>query len=1494
MTLKKFSGKEVILFLLFILFLSGRNPVLAQLTANFTPSITSGCSPLAVSFTNTSTGTSASSVYTWNFGNGNGITTSIKSNPVAATYFTGQNYTVTLTVQDGTLVSTKTVIITVYKSPVVNLSASPTTGCIPLPVSFTGTATPGDGSITGYFWDYGDGNTLNGNSANVSNTYAFPGTYAVSLTVTNSYGCSNTLKRSNLITVYPALVPAFNVDSATICNLSQSVNFTNSSTGQGPLTYNWNFGDGSSSNLPNPSHQYAARGNYNVSLMVSNGYGCSSTLTKPALIQAANFTGDFTTAIPLCTGNSINFTNLSSPAPTGNPLWSFGDGGSGIGVNYTHVYSAPGNYTVTLYEKFGSCPDTITKTVSVLTSPTLSPFIISKGASCQSPMLVSFMDTSSAAVSWHWNFTGNPKDTSDLQSPSFLYKNNGNFTPTLTISNANGCTSTISEPINTAMPTATIKADTILIPSAIYCSDVQATFTAISQDTLATYFWSFGDGTTSTLPNPTHIYSIPGTYTITLNFTTIHGCTGSAFPPYQITVYPKPHAIFTAKDSLPCVNNQLEAFTNLDDSAAKFTWIYGDGSSDVNNNLYHTHLYQDSGSYTISLIASTPGCKNDTFTLTKYVITTIVPTLTVTNNCDSNRSSVALNVKPPGASEYIWSYGDGSPNDTNYTYIPVRNHLYPAAGTYQASVTAIIGACIQTTGPINVNILPKQTPILGSPKDTICANASLPYTISGLDTNYQSKSNGSGTYYHIVNWQYNDGTLVSPTGNTGFKTSYSGNLSGLLQGKDSIRVIIQSAYFNCYDTSNYIPIHIMGPIADFGAQNSLCYQSPIIFTDSSKITDGVPIVKWQWSYGDGNTDIRTTGDTVQHQYAFPGTYAAKLTVTDSNGCTSTAILADTNLYIYGAKAAFTYAPGTISPGYPISFYNKTVKNTGVTYYWHFANDGSTSTSADSLKHIFANIGTDTVMLIAYSSKPGVCNDTLIEVIPIKNIRATFVYTQQYINNANCPPVVVNFVSTTFNTIGLHWDFGDGGTANNNPNPNHTYQLPGTYIVTLTGIGANGVTTTYQDSLTIKGPSGNLYSSLQQACIPAVDTLHTTAIYGGAYTWDFGDGTVTTTSDTLAVHTYILPGLFTPALILTDSTGCQITFRYDHPLLMDTLHAQLGPAVILCDTGSVTFGPQILSFVADSLGYPLSYHWDFGTGNVADTSNLPNPTFHFYNTGQYISSLQVQSPIGCVSTAYDTLNIIGHFVMQKPPDTTICIGGAATLIAGGAYTYNWSPTSSLNTNQGDSVVARPSTSTLYTIVGEDKYHCFLDTVQTMVTVDTLPSISMPPNYAVLPGDDVQIDPTVSADVVSWTWTPPQYLNCTDCNSPICTPLTPITYTLTVKTAAGCTVSRSVSIKLLCSEKAVQMANAFSPNGDGNNDFFYPAGKGIKQVKQFQVYSRWGQLLYSRSNFPANEFRYGWDGTLNLNKQPSGTYVYIVEIECFTGESFLLKGTVELLR
>jgi gliding motility-associated-like protein len=1490
MFLARPSGKTYQVFLVILLLLGASNVLRAQLVANFTPSKSGGCSPFAITFTNTTTGASPAATYSWNFGNGNSITTSNPLLPVAATYSVGQAYTVTLTVHDGAQVSSKFVIINVYKPPVVNFQPNNTTGCQPLTSNFSSNSTAGDGFITSYFWDFGDGNTLNTSSASVNHIYNFAGTFSVNLTVTNSFGCSSTYQETNIVTVLPGVIPSFTTDSTTICSLNDPVLFKNTSTGVAPLTYSWNFGDGATSNSQNPSHQYSTKGVYTVQLMVTSPQGCTGNLVRTAYVNAADFNPDFNTSALLCSGSGVQFTDITNPAASGTSQWSFGDGQTGSGNSINHSFTMAGTYNVTMTDQFGQCVVSQQKPVTILQSPTTAGFLVNAGTYCQAPMIVSFTDTTQGAIKWLWNFTGNPADTSSLQDPSFLYTNANQFNPTLTVTAPNGCSITVTEPLNTAQPTATIVMDTTLSPDATYCSDVTAHLSAISQDTLAQYNWNLGDGTSSNSPTPVHMYTQPGTYYISLSFVTNHGCTGVAAPIDSVIVYPKPQAIFTALDSTPCTSNMTELFTNLDDSAAQFTWIYGDGSSDINNNVFHVHTYNATGQYTIQLVASTPGCPNDTATLVRNIVTTPIPTLTATNTCDTTRTTVLFNDTGAGGSKYVWYYGDGN-YDSSTVFLAQQTHTYAQPGIYMAILTGYYGSCVASSDSIPVFVLRPQHPVLAASIDSLCESTSLPVTISGLDTNYQSIYNGSGTYYRIVSWQYNDGSTFAPQGGTGMKTNYNGTIGNLKPGEDSLRVIIRSNYFNCQDTSNYVPIIISGPIAGFTVQNHQCYPLPLIFTDTSKPSNGVPIVSWQWNFGDGDSATRTNNDTVMHVYAFPGNYNPTLTVTDSNGCSATAKLTAGNISISGPKADFYWTPANTPLGSPITFYNSSTGGPGTSYKWHFSSDGFTSTAPVSLNRTYTRPVSDTVQLIASN---GGCSDTVTQVVLVPKTTASFTYTTQYINQANCPPMVAYFVSTTFNADSLHWDFGDSSTAENNPIPSHTYNAPGVYLVTLTAFGPGGMVVVCQDSVTVKGPFAVLHASLLEACIPALETLSATTGLVSSFIWDFGDGTVLGTTDSFATHTYIIPGVFNPHLVITDSTGCQVNFNLGQQIIMDSLHVQLGPAILLCNPSTVSFFPKIYSMAADSLHEVLALHWSFGTGQPGDTSNAYNAQFTYANPGVYPVQVFVQSPPGCAVTAMDTVEIASPFGMQYPDTTGICPGGSANLMVQGAYNYNWTPNPTLSDIKDSTAVARPQSTTTYTVIGNDKYNCFYDTANLTVVIDPLPTVTIDPIISIPGGSSTSLDPIGSPDVVSWLWTPPDYLSCTTCASPTSLPNGPMTYTVTVTNGYGCTASAIVNIRLTCSNNALHIPNAFTPNHDGNNDLFYPVGTGVKIIKYFQVYSRWGQLLYSRENMPPNDKAYGWDGTLNGNPQPAGTYVYMVGVECFTGESYLMKGTVELLR
>jgi gliding motility-associated-like protein len=225
-------------------------------------------------------------------------------------------------------------------------------------------------------------------------------------------------------------------------------------------------------------------------------------------------------------------------------------------------------------------------------------------------------------------------------------------------------------------------------------------------------------------------------------------------------------------------------------------------------------------------------------------------------------------------------------------------------------------------------------------------------------------------------------------------------------------------------------------------------------------------------------------------------------------------------------------------------------------------------------------------------------------------------------------------------------------------------------------------------------------------------------------------------------------------------------------------------------------------------------------------------------------------------------------------------------------YKWiNDIAGLNNSNGPDPVASPSVTTNYTITGSDAHQCFTDTAEITVQVRLLPLVNAGQDVAPMTGETVQLQATGSNDIINWKWTPADYLSCTDCPNPVCTPLSSTSYTVTVKNQYGCAVSDTVVVKLLCSESKVRIPNGFTPNGDGKNDEFMITGVAI--IKHLTIFNRWGQKVYDRSNFIAGDRSLCWKGTFNGYPAEAGTYVYFVEMDCPEG-TFSRKGTMTLIR
>lgn len=227
----------------------------------------------------------------------------------------------------------------------VTAQAQPTSGTVPLDVTFTGSASGGSPPYS-FFWDFGDGE--NSSSASPSHTYQTPGTFTASLTVMDSVESQRTA--SVVITATaPPLEFAVTADPASGV-VPLSVAFVCMvSSGSPPYAYAWVFGDGGTATDANPTHTYTSPGSYDATVTVTDSFGTQSTRTIPIVVVSPLAS---TASADRTEGTAPMTSTFTSDATGGTPpysiLWDFGDGSNGTGVGTTHVFEAAGTYTVML------------------------------------------------------------------------------------------------------------------------------------------------------------------------------------------------------------------------------------------------------------------------------------------------------------------------------------------------------------------------------------------------------------------------------------------------------------------------------------------------------------------------------------------------------------------------------------------------------------------------------------------------------------------------------------------------------------------------------------------------------------------------------------------------------------------------------------------------------------------------------------------------------------------------------------------------------------------------------------------------------------------------------------------------------------------------------------------------------------------------------------------------------------------------------------------
>jgi len=1428
-------------------FVSGQAPV-----ANFTSSAPSGCAPLLVTFNDLSTGSPTS--WSWDFGNGQ---LSTLNNPTVAFSLPG-TYTVRLIVKNASGIddTIKTDYITVFSSPTASFTANLTTSCAPASIQFTDQSTPpSGGAIVAWSWNFGDGGTSA--QQNPSHIYTSTGFYNVSLQVTSSTGCVHSLAIGRYIRIVNGVDVNFAFAQPSTCQAPFMINFQDQSSGPGTLSYSWNFGNGFTSNSQNPSTIYPVAGTYPVQLNVQSDLGCNGSITKNIIV--AGKTTDFTFPSTICLGQSVNFQNNSSPSPALSS-WSFGDGTTSSQISPVKTFLTGGVYQVKLINNYGNCKDSITKTVTVITSPSVD-FSVDDSTSCNVPFAVQFTDKSPGSSTWFWDFgDGN---TSTQQNPAHTYTTPGSYDVTLSITLPGGCANSI-----TKTQFIKIRPITDSISNAPAGGCIPFTYSPVasiqSVDSIVSYSWDLGEpGAIYNTQSPTHTYNAVGNYNIQLTVTAQNGCVQTVTVPNGVQTGTPPTADFSFAPNNTCAITPIQ-FTDLSTttpgSTVQWFWNFGDNNTSTLQNPIHTYL--DTGALSVSLTVSNNGCPG----LIVKTITVIPPVakfdykvdcathLNVTFS-DSSLASPAY-----GLISYLWDFGDG-----NTSTLPNPTHLYAALGSYTVTLTVTNGAC---SYPVSKTITLANEPAdFSISKNPVCRNE--PFTLNAITGNPANIKN--------YTWIVGTNTISNSTSSLNYSIPNYGSYDVTLN------IVDINGCTSSKTTTNYITVS--GPVASFSASGpGACINKQVSFNDLS-ILAGPPITQWTWNFGDGTVQSFSS-PPFTHSYVQPGSYTVSLTIKDNANCSDTKSLSNIVL-ITDPVAAFSsdtfYCPAT-----PM-FFTDTSTGLGLTYAWDFG-DGGSSLLQNPIHTYPAGSNLYTVKL-KIKDVVG-CEDSVTKTNYVRT--GTPKPAFDIVDSSGiCLPLVTSFTFKGSDYETFSWDFGDGSTTTAK-DPSHFYNSYGTYTPKLYLIGPGGCIDSAQATVNAYDPAviTKILLSSTTACNSLNVDFNVSAPPGFPYQFYFGDGAVDSTQQPALSHFYASPGNYSPYLILTDKFGCTSVVDASVVNVYGAIPLFGKDKKQFCDTGSVTFTNFTLS------NDPVtSTTWNFGDGS---TSTDVQPSHFFTGPGTYVVKLIVTTQKLCTSIYSDTVYVYKTPVLSISGKDTICINsieGFDGIISAPDSTIQWQWNFGNGTSsqvQNPSLLFSSAGNYNIQLVGTNKLGCADTAVHPIVVVPLPTAVPVSNPITIISGGTASLNMNYTGPIVSYNWLPVQHLDCSNCPQPQASPQFTTDYHVDIQDRYGCRNSGTLTVKVICNGQNFFIPNTFSPNGDGINDVFYLRGTGLFRVNSMMIFDRWGEVVFEKKNFLVNDPASGWDGNYKGKKGQPGIYIYQVEIICDNGETLKYAGNVALIQ
>ncbi len=1374
-------------------------------------------------------------------------------------------------------IDTANITIQIVPPPTAALNASTDTICVGEPISFFQQSTGGGNSFQ---WNFGDGvGWLPTGGGNITYVYNNPGTYQVCTRASvqgSSAACADTACLP--VVVLPAPVANIGFDDLDGCD-SITVDFSNLSTGA--VDYQWTFTvpPFSFNGEDPPPVDFTSPGNYVVTLLAEGINGCLDSDQEVVHVYASPVV-DFL-ADNVCEGEIAQFTDFSTSSP-GNPItswqWQFGDGDQAFGPSPEHVYQTAGSFDVTLSVNTANCSGLTTQTIDVEPAP--DPDISSDINSGCSPLTVEFFNNSIGATNYAWNFGDG--SGSNLEAPTHTFINTTSVDTTyivvMTAYTAFGCGSSDTLEI-TVLPGALASfIDNTTPPS---CAPFDAQFINTSTGA-SSYFWTFGDGATSTQTSPSHLYtnttSFVQNYDVTLIAYASNGCNDTTST--NVIVYPTANFDFTIVPDSAC--SPLIVTMPFIQGINLFQWDFGDGTPG-STAATPTHIFEnfttDVATYTVELIGTSAfGCVDTAYSSVQVNPQPIAQfSADITNGCGP--LTVTFENFSIQADSYAWIYAAG---DTSYTSAAVHQHTFEnltaAIVTYYVELIAISDDGCTDSFVIPIQVYPQTTAGFLDPGD-----GCHPYAV-----NFANTSTNANSYQ----WNFGNG-IVSVAQNP--STTF---LNPTMADSTYTVSLIAVSPNGCSDTTSLDVIVHPVPVAQFSLSNEEgCHPSPTEITNNSSLA-----TSYEWDYGDGFASLT---DELLHTHilsstsASPVTYFVSLTAITPFGCTDTYELPYTVYPLISAD--FEFGDTGCSP-VNLTFSNQSLGgNAG--FQWNFGN-GLTSSQTNPSTYYVNNSGQDTtyqVTLIA-SSIYG-CTDTITHPV---EILATPIADASILEFMGCYPLDVVFANNSIGADTYQWVYGTGETSNIDAqtHPYTYYNLdtePVTYNVTLNAYTLSGCTS--QDQLTVEvlpllvadADANN------EGCSPLTVEFQNNTQGALTYYWDFGDGTTHTIAEPTNVYTNDtnFDVVYNAFMVAESYYGCTDTVFFDITVYATPeAHFNATPA-------SQQFPNTIVSLENLSIvGSNAVFTWDMGDGTILNGQSPPD---HDYGTwGEYTITLSVTNGF-CDDEIQHTVEII-------PPLPIADFVGPASGCA--PLTVNFQDLSEYATgwfwtfgDGGTATVANPS----YTYFQPGTYTVSLgvngivpgttDQIIYEAIIEVYPSaiaaFTVTPDEVSVPGEPIYCI-NLSQNATSYEWDFGDGETSTLENPEhFYQEVGLYIITLTANNEFDCPTTYSLPEPFTAkADGDIVFPNAFTPNNSGanggsydninySNDVFFPIHKGVIEY-QLQIFNKWGELL-----FESVDVKIGWDGYYKGEVCKQDVYAWKVKARFVDGEEVIKAGDVTLL-